>query len=202
MDTLLRALIRQYTVGASDELAHRIATALLRSGVGESDTRSFEEKIRDYRQSLDALRSSLEPEIEPALRGLLQKYPTVKAFYWTQYTPYFNDGDRCEFSVNDVSVSFKDVSNDSSASEQVRESDEEVEDEPAEEDEDNYDYDERGGFLDYYSLGRDDPRRIVIQEINSFVQAIPADLMESAFGDGMRVVVDRDGVETMDYEHE
>lgn len=28
--------------------------------------------------------------------------PAIKLVRWTQYTPYFNDGDTCEFSVNDV----------------------------------------------------------------------------------------------------
>lgn len=30
--------------------------------------------------------------------------PGVKALIWDQYTPYFNDGDPCEFSVNEVRV--------------------------------------------------------------------------------------------------
>ena len=28
------------------------------------------------------------------------KYPNLVSFSWTQYTPYFNDGDTCYFSVN------------------------------------------------------------------------------------------------------
>ena len=31
---------------------------------------------------------------------LFKKYPTLELFSWTQYTPYFNDGDTCEFGVN------------------------------------------------------------------------------------------------------
>ena len=27
--------------------------------------------------------------------------PSIKAIVWTQYTPYFNDGDTCEFSVHE-----------------------------------------------------------------------------------------------------
>lgn len=38
-------------------------------------------------------------ELEPLMRAVLDD-PTIKAFGWTQYTPYFNDGDTCIFSVN------------------------------------------------------------------------------------------------------
>jgi hypothetical protein len=31
---------------------------------------------------------------------IFEKYPKVKSFGWNQYTPYFNDGDTCIFSVN------------------------------------------------------------------------------------------------------
>lgn len=38
-------------------------------------------------------------ELEPLMRAVLDD-STMKAFGWTQYTPYFNDGDPCTFSVN------------------------------------------------------------------------------------------------------
>jgi hypothetical protein len=38
-------------------------------------------------------------ELEPLMRAVLDD-PTMKAFGWTQYTPYFNDGDPCTFSVH------------------------------------------------------------------------------------------------------
>lgn len=38
-------------------------------------------------------------ELEPLIRAVLDD-PTMKAFGWQQYTPYFNDGDPCTFRVN------------------------------------------------------------------------------------------------------
>jgi len=38
-------------------------------------------------------------ELEPLIRAVLDD-PTMKAFGWNQYTPYFNDGDPCVFRVN------------------------------------------------------------------------------------------------------
>lgn len=37
-------------------------------------------------------------ELEPLMRAVLDD-PTMKAFGWSQYTPYFNDGDPCTFRV-------------------------------------------------------------------------------------------------------
>lgn len=42
-------------------------------------------------------------ELEPLIRAVLED-PTIKAFGWSQYTPYFNDGDPCVFRVSDVWV--------------------------------------------------------------------------------------------------
>ncbi len=35
-----------------------------------------------------------------ASKDLFEKYPELISFRWTQYTPYFNDGDPCVFSAN------------------------------------------------------------------------------------------------------
>lgn len=37
-------------------------------------------------------------ELEPLMRAVLDD-PTMKAFGWEQYTPYFNDGEPCTFRV-------------------------------------------------------------------------------------------------------
>lgn len=42
-------------------------------------------------------------EFVTALDALLA-FPEVEAVRWEQYTPYFNDGDACEFRIYDASV--------------------------------------------------------------------------------------------------
>lgn len=32
--------------------------------------------------------------------GVFQKFPDVESVGWTQYTPYFNDGEPCHFGIN------------------------------------------------------------------------------------------------------
>lgn len=42
--------------------------------------------------------------IKDTLKELFAAFPMIESVKWTQYTPYFNDGDACEFSVNDVEI--------------------------------------------------------------------------------------------------
>jgi hypothetical protein len=42
-------------------------------------------------------------ELQPILQAVLDD-PTIVEFGWRQYTPYFNDGDPCEFDANGVWV--------------------------------------------------------------------------------------------------
>jgi len=44
--------------------------------------------------------------LKEALAEFFDKYPEVETVQWTQYAPYFNDGDACVFSVNDPHVLF------------------------------------------------------------------------------------------------
>jgi len=37
---------------------------------------------------------------ENEAKGVFARHPKLESFRWTQYTPHFNDGDTCEFSVN------------------------------------------------------------------------------------------------------
>jgi len=38
-------------------------------------------------------------------KDIFVEHPKVKSFSWSQYTPYFNDGDTCYFSVNNDYIS-------------------------------------------------------------------------------------------------
>lgn len=44
-------------------------------------------------------------ELVDALDALLA-FPEVESVRWEQYTPYFNDGDVCEFGIGDVYIKF------------------------------------------------------------------------------------------------
>src|SRR5688572_30748584 len=48
-----------------------------------------------------ALREKGQEIIKVAFRDMFEKHPDLISLRWTQYTPYFNDGDACTFSVHD-----------------------------------------------------------------------------------------------------
>lgn len=59
-----------------------------------------DEPQRSYRSTVAQLSAAeFLAEIDRALA-----VPGVRGLVWEQYTPYFNDGDSCEFSLNDVRV--------------------------------------------------------------------------------------------------
>ena len=60
---------------------------------------------------INALKAEMQENskvlMKEAFREFLEKYDNVDNIFWTQYTPYFNDGEACEFSVNDVYLVLK-----------------------------------------------------------------------------------------------
>jgi hypothetical protein len=57
--------------------------------------------LKDLREEQEKIRKELHKRSEEIFqkysKELFIKYPEMKRFSWTQYTPYFNDGDTCEF---------------------------------------------------------------------------------------------------------
>jgi len=45
--------------------------------------------------------SLAKPLVEGAAINLFEVCPEIESVYWAQYTPYFNDGDSCVFSVHE-----------------------------------------------------------------------------------------------------
>jgi hypothetical protein len=72
-------------------------------------------KIKQQLAEFDAKRkemvSELQKEFPLILQPLLHKDETIKSISWNQYTPYFNDGDECTFSVHndDIYVNGEDL---------------------------------------------------------------------------------------------
>lgn len=61
---------------------------------------------------MNALKAEMQENskilMKEAFREFLEKYDVVDNIFWTQYTPYFNDGESCEFSVGDAYLVLKD----------------------------------------------------------------------------------------------
>lgn len=123
--------------------------------------------------------------IGPAITALFKDHPEIKALKWTQYTPYFNDGEPCVFSVSGVYASTAaDVSSDDDA-----------------DDDDRWCYAYRhdktvpegftkAGWKAFCSLAE------TIEANES------ADVLEAAFGDHVSVFANSAGIEVEEYDHD
>lgn len=66
---------------------------------------SLQEQINNLNKQMQEKSKELMKE---AFRDFLGKYDdVVDNIYWTQYTPHFNDGEACEFSVHDIFILLK-----------------------------------------------------------------------------------------------
>lgn len=60
------------------------------------------EALKDIHEAaLKQLRTDGEAALKAAFCDFFAKHPSVSSIQWTQYTPYFNDGDACVFSANE-----------------------------------------------------------------------------------------------------
>jgi len=66
------------------------------------------EKIEALKAKVAELNKQVREESQRLLNEgfteVFEKYPKLLSFSWNQYTPYFNDGDECTFSVNTDSL--------------------------------------------------------------------------------------------------
>ena len=62
-------------------------------------------KIAEKNAELESLKKKymqeLQDEFNEIIKLFFEECPKVQAVVWAQYTPYFNDGDECIFSVNE-----------------------------------------------------------------------------------------------------
>lgn len=60
------------------------------------------EILDNYQKAKTALSSSIKEDLHGYFLPLFEKHPELESFSWTQYAPYFNDGDACMFSSNGI----------------------------------------------------------------------------------------------------
>lgn len=139
------------------------------------------EKIKSEMAAFDAKRKELTEQLRkdfPALLApLFEKYPGVRNVYWTQYTPYFNDGDTCEFSAN---VSYAELNHDGSSDED--------------------DDEEESGEI---KKQENEVPEKAEDEFQHALTSIDESFYKDLFGDHVEVIVNRNGtIETEEYEHD
>jgi hypothetical protein len=124
-----------------------------------------------------AAREQAKAILAPGLQEFMNSHPDVKAIGWTQYTPYFNDGEECIFGVHGLHASAKDERDDSLYGD---------------------------GWEEIYSKvpeGFSPESWKALQELESALSGGEPEL-KAAFGDHVQVIVTRDGVDIDSYDHD
>jgi hypothetical protein len=131
---------------------------------------------------------------EDFYKYIFEKYPTLESFGWTQYTPYFNDGDTCIFSVDTDYISI----NDESVDEAEWASDVNV-----------ISWGTWNRDLRIYEGRVEEPNpnynpilTEASNEIKKFLGRFDNDFYLSKFGDHAEITVTKDGVDISDYDHD
>ena len=65
---------------------------------------SLEQIAADYEKYYKELEEEAKAVVFEEFKKIFVKYPHLTAIKWSQYTPYFNDGDECTFGVNDFCI--------------------------------------------------------------------------------------------------
>lgn len=137
----------------------------------------FGEKIKKIEQIIADAREEAKAAFVAELRRLMLRYPDIKAASWHQYTPSFNDGDPCYFTVGDFYISTSENLN----------SHGELDD-----DEDD------GLVFSSYNL----PAKYKeFSPVMDFVgSGVGSDILEDVFGSDVQVRVTASGVQVEDYD--
>lgn len=136
-------------------------------------------KAAKERQDLENIaRERAKTGVGPGLQQFLKDHPELESVRWTQYTPYFNDGDTCKFGIHEL---------------YFRPSDE---DEQAALDDSDY----GDGYSSIYEA-RGRSYHADLSALESALSAAEPEML-SVFGDHVQVTVTADGVDVEEYEHE
>lgn len=152
----------------------------------QADFDAVLEAFKEKEAAVVAQRAILAEKLKEFLKNYVATTDTLKGIKWTQYTPYFMDGDPCEFCVNEVYAQFDDTP------------------EEAGDYEDGYIcsydcYDYKDGEKIYTEEGK--RNSTIIEDIQKIFSDVSDDVFLDAFGDHAQIVVSADDVDIDEYDH-
>lgn len=157
-------------------------------------------QIAKSKEEVNKLKAELSEIIKGNFNEMAQElfdtYPELHNIGWRQYTPYFNDGESCEFSSHHKYAEINGNDEDYGESEQedgvidiVRNSSETYRDRGT-----NWEYKPNPDYNPYY--------KEIVDTVKGFLGQFDDDDMEDLFGDHVKVNITRDGVEVEEYDHD
>jgi len=146
----------------------------------------LEKLIENYTEAKKQFTVAAQESFKEYLKEFFDANPEIKVIKWQQYTPYFDDGDECVFSVHDVTFSNSDADNVSAWGELN------------EEREGEFAFQGTWGMLD---AGR--AKKDVYDNMNGTIcSSEMQDIMRAMFGDHVEVTCTREGINVEEFEHD
>jgi len=168
-------------------------------------------KIAEINAKKQELVNDLRKDFAPMLKPLFEKSNSkIKSFGWTQYTPYFNDGDECYFSVN---IDYPYINNERTDDLDILNEGKYVIITEENEDEVRAHVSYKGyHWLLKHTIGQsgyiknkdfDSELFNLVEEFKSALSEIDSEFLKELFGDHVKVTVHDNGtIETEEYEHD
>lgn len=148
-------------------------------------------QLRKLKKEINELSNDAFTEF---IKVLFTKNPKLESFSWTQYTPYFNDGESCVFSVNTDYIKI----NGEYADEQDWISPKTI-----------INYGKWNSITKKYvdreeipNPNYDEELSKVTDEIRDFLSQFDEDFYHSQYGDHVEITVTSQGVNISEHEHE
>lgn len=156
-----------------------------------SDLQTAFDKLLDEQRALQKkFQETAQALFKETTKEFFDKNPNVTAIVWTQYTPYFNDGDTCEFSVHDAT--FTNAPDPHNVRWGEYDGDEEVAAD--------------GSEIFAWEGWGEAPVDLNTEMCKAFDRMINSsemeDVMKAMFGDHVKVVATREGFDVDDYDHD
>ena len=165
-------------------------------------------KLQEQFDALIEKQRALQKEFQASAQELFKEttkeffdiVPQVKSIHWTQYTPYFNDGEECTFGVNDPYFSNA-VGEDLEDITRWGEYDGEKDDIWSEESWALLEYTNNQALRDKLSLTQE--QAAAIKRFSKMIQSDDMEpVMRAMFDDHVRVVATRNGFNVEEHDHD
>ena len=151
---------------------------------------AFDKLLDEQRELQKKFQATAQALFKETTKEFFDKNANITAIVWTQYTPYFNDGDTCEFSVNEPTFT------NAPDPENVRWGEYDGDDEVAAD----------GSEIFAWESWGEPPEGINVSMCEAFGRMIQSsemeDVMKAMFGDHVKVVATREGFDVDDYDHD
>ena len=152
------------------------------------------ERVDVLNSALEAMKKDVKIKSQEILKKVFLEFfelvPEITVMQWNQYTPYFNDGDACEFSVQELTFF--------------------LDDEDLEECEDTWRYSPFGGtycdvserVLEKCTKERIAEVQNITEQFEKLFNSFDSEMMLDVFGDHAVITARKSGFDVDTYDHE